>query len=188
MHDRRRCERIDDLVRHRHRRALVRDREQLFRELLGHADAPMRGGIAGIVPRVDRDPVPGQPQHVGHRRIVVEVRTVILVLFQDGELAGGRFVAIAAGRGRRDTDERAALKDEDALERQTDDDAHRKVARIRGVPHIIPGGERHGARIAEIRLDLVRLGRHCRQEKDDRAGRKASPSAYARHGFLETFC
>src|SRR3954463_10172496 len=54
---------------------------------------------------MQRNAAPGKPLHVRHRRIVIDVGEVILVLLQDGEHAGGRLVALLAGADRGDAGE-----------------------------------------------------------------------------------
>src|SRR5579884_910285 len=61
------------------------DVEQLGGERLRYADAPVAGEPVTDVAAMDRNPVIPEPQRIGHRRIVVGRRAVILELGQNRE-------------------------------------------------------------------------------------------------------
>ena len=46
------------------------------------ADAAVRGGIAGQFPRMERDALPGEALHIGHRRIAVSAGVMLCVLLR----------------------------------------------------------------------------------------------------------
>lgn len=85
----------------------------------------MAGGVAGIMPGVERYAVPGQPLHEGHGRIAVEVGAVPLALLQDGEAAGGGAVALRPRGHAGGADQPVAAIDMDALPFQADDQVER---------------------------------------------------------------
>ena len=93
-------------IGHDHGIAALGFAEQLLREGLRQAHAAMRGRMPGQAAAMQGDAVPGQPLHVRHRRAVVEVGLVVLVLLQDGEHTGWCFVPglARADRGQADGD------------------------------------------------------------------------------------
>src|SRR6185436_12995147 len=93
--------------------------------LLRHANAAMRGGTAGQLTAVYRQPTPAQPQHERHRRIVVEIRAVKPLLLKDGIGADRRFVSALAGGNRRHADQYVALIDAGTLRLERYDDQKR---------------------------------------------------------------
>ncbi|KAG1252116.1 hypothetical protein G6F68_011938 [Rhizopus microsporus] len=71
-------------IGHHHGIAALGFAEQLLREGLRQAHAAVRSRVARQAAAMQGDAIPGQPLHVGHRRAVVEVGPVVLVLLQDG--------------------------------------------------------------------------------------------------------
>ncbi len=71
------------------------------------SDATVAGGVAGEIARVHGDAGVGEPLHVGHRRVVVFLRVVLLLFLKDAEDAARRGVALRAGAHARATDEDA---------------------------------------------------------------------------------
>ena len=74
--------------------------EQLLGKAVGHADAAVRGRIAGQWPAVQCDAIPGDALHVRHPSIVIHAGVMVLVLLEDGKDPGGRFASPDAGRHR----------------------------------------------------------------------------------------
>src|SRR6476619_2059648 len=74
---------------------------------------------------MERDAIPGQPMHVGHRCIVVGLRIVLYFLLQDCEDPRRRLVALRARRAGRDPYLDPVAIDIDALLGQRDDDCER---------------------------------------------------------------
>src|SRR5207342_79566 len=81
--------------------------EKQLREIIRHADAAVAGGVAGEIPRVHADAGVGEPLHVGHRRIVVFFRIILLTLAENTEDAARRGVSLRAGAYARAADEDA---------------------------------------------------------------------------------
>ena len=57
----------------------------------------MAGRVTGQITRVHGDACPSQSLHVGHRRVVVFLRVVLLLFLEDAEDAARRGVAFRAG-------------------------------------------------------------------------------------------
>ena len=93
-------------IGHHHGIAALGFAEQLLREGLRQAHAAVRSRVARQAAAMQGDAIPGQPLHVGHRRAVVEVGPVVLVLLQDGEHTGRCLVPglSRADRGQADGD------------------------------------------------------------------------------------
>src|SRR5688500_17120933 len=71
-----------------HRGADASDAEQLLRELLGQADAAVRGRTAGKMPGVKRDAETVDALHERHRGVVILARVVHRLLLENLEDAG----------------------------------------------------------------------------------------------------
>ena len=154
---------------------------QQLRELVGHAHATVGRRVARQPARMQCDARPGESLHVGHGRIVVEIRVMILVLLQDREDAGRRFVALLSGRDRGRADDHAVPVHVGELLRQRHDQHDRALRRKFGVPGVF-------ARLQLRRQDRLRgahrggvLGRRlagrCRggcqeQQGDSRCGQQ----------------
>ena len=129
---------------HPHRRLV----EHLFGEIERHANAAMRGGVAGQRTAVQRDAVPGDAQHVRHRSVVIEARVVLLVLLEDGEHAGRGLASGGAGRDWRPQDPAVGVVEGHLLALDRHDGHDRICRRARG-RHLgrvcggrLPGGGR----------------------------------------------
>ena len=122
--DRLRIVRRDD-----HAHADLRLAEQVLGKVIGHADAAVRGRIAGQRPAMQRDARPGDALHVRHPGIVVEVGVVVLILLHDAEDSGRRLASLDAGRNRRAQDPAVGVVDRHllALDRH---DRHDRIAGI----------------------------------------------------------
>ncbi len=96
-----------------------------------HADAAVRGGIAGQRARVQRDPGPGDALHVRHGGIVVEVGVVLHLLLQDAVDAGRRLVAGPARGNWRPHDPAVGVVEGDALAAERHHRQHRRARRPR---------------------------------------------------------
>jgi glutathione S-transferase len=104
--------------------------------------AAMRCRLGHHLPRMQRHPVPGQPLHEGHRRIVVEAGMMIDVLLKDPEGARRRVMAGLPARHGGNPDRHPAAKHPGALQRQADDDRHRpRGGGGFGVPAILASAE-----------------------------------------------
>ena len=68
----------DLAIAHHDGPALRRRAEEQLREIKRHADAAVAGGVAGEIPRVHADAGVGEPLHVGHGRVVVFFRIILL--------------------------------------------------------------------------------------------------------------
>ena len=157
--------------RHLRQRADPRQREQLLRKGIREPDAAMAGGIARIMPRMQRDPVPGQPLHEGHRRIAVEVGAVPLPLLQDREAAGRRGLVLRPCRHAGRADQPVAAIDMDLLPREADDQIERPIRNPIVAPSERPRPER------PIR-DLRPHGRHmegCATQENKQPEEKHKP-------------
>ena len=84
-----------------HAHAHLGDVEETTGKFERQADAAVRSRMPRQHPAVERDARPGEALHVGHERVVVEVRIVLRLFFEDAKDAGGRFAAFLAGRYRR---------------------------------------------------------------------------------------
>src|SRR5262249_58436206 len=84
-------------------------------ELVGQTDAAMRRRMSRQWAAVQRDPRPGDPLHVGHVRVVIEIRVVLRLLLNNAENAGGRLTSSLAARYRRPQDPTARVIDRDPL-------------------------------------------------------------------------
>ena len=149
--DRLRIVRRDD-----HAHADLRLAEQVLGKVIGHADAAVRGRIAGQRPAMQRDARPGDALHVRHPGVVIEVGVVILILLHDAEDAGRGLASLDAGRNRRPQDPAVGVVDRHllALDRH---DRHDRLTGIAGGRHLDGagrtgttrrglGGRRHGQR------------------------------------------
>ena len=145
--------RLGRVVGDDHRHADSGDAEQQGGEFLRQADAAVRGGIARQLPGVQRDPRPGQPVHVGHGRIVVGRRVMVLVLLQDLEHPRRRAVPGLAGRAGRGPDAHAVAVHMDKLLGQRDDDQDRPAGRAVGIPVEFAVLELIGRLVDQLRPD-----------------------------------
>ncbi len=134
-----------------HRHAELGDAKQKLGEFLRQAHATMRRGIAGQLTRMQRDARPGEPVHVGHRRIVVGRGMVVLVLLQDLEHAGRRRVAELAGRAGRGGDAHPVAINIEPLVGKRDDDDDRPARRAVGIPVEFAVRELIGGLVDELR-------------------------------------
>ena len=153
-------------TRHDHRHAGGGDGEQFLRKLQRQMDAAMAFGVAGQPAGVQRDTVPGQPFLKFHRRVVVEARMMVGILLQDGEHAGGRFMAGLAGRNRRHANANAVAVNGSRLARQIDHDDNRPGRRQRRRKHPLPWLQRIGG------LGEVERRRHRRALSESRRQRQ----------------
>jgi hypothetical protein len=133
--------RIADIAGDDHRRSHLRHAVEVLGKFGRKAHAAVAGGIARQVAGMERDPLPGQPLHMRHRRILELARIVVLGLLQDGENAGRRLEAFLARRASRDTDENAVAVDEAALLGDRNDDGDGAFGRPLGVPDELAGLE-----------------------------------------------
>ena len=167
--DRLRVVRRDD-----HPHADLRPAEQVLGKVIGHADAAVRGRIAGQRAAVERDARPGDALHVRHPGIVIKIGVVVLVLLDDAEDAGRRLASFLAGRHRRAQDPAVGVVDRHVLAL----DRHDRHDRVAGVAR---GRCRDGAR----RICLLRRGvgrrrrRQCHQHS-----RKSHDRESMCHGVL----
>ena len=122
-----------------HHRADLRDGEQQCGEGQRQAHAAMRVRIARQLARMQRHARPGEPVHVRHRRVVVFIRVVVLVLLQDREHARRRRMPRLAGGAGRHGDADAVAINIDALVRDRHDDRHRPLGRALRVPGVLAG-------------------------------------------------
>ena len=127
-------------------------------QLARQADAAMRGGMAGNDAGMERDAAPGQPLHVRHRRIVVDVRMVVPVLLEDREGPGRRRVAGTAAGDGGDSDQTTVAEDIGALRGEADDDLDRAAAGALGPPDIGAGAEARGLGLDGVSGALVLIG------------------------------
>ena len=130
--------------RHHHAHAHPRHAPQLGGELMGQADAAVRGRIAGQHALVHGHARPGDALHERHRRTAVDVGAVVAVLLDHAEHADRRREARAPARHRALRVEAAAAVGGDALLGDRDDD------------------EMHRLRLEGLVLDLLRLLRPLR--------------------------
>ena len=134
-------------------------------ELIGHAHASVRSRVARKFTCVNRDARPGEALHVGHGRVVVQVRVVIGVLLKDREYARRRFVALLSrGDGRR-TDDHAIAIHIGQLLGQRHDHHDRPLGRQFRVPGVF------------ARLQLPRQYRFCRSQGGGVLGRRLGGSS-----------
>ena len=82
----------------------------------------MRGRLGANLSGVERHAVPGEPLHERHRRVLVEIGFMVLVLLEDGEGAGGGLVAGRPARHGRYADQGRSPPDEGALGAEADED------------------------------------------------------------------
>ena len=122
-----------------HRRADMGQREQFLREFERQTHAAMGGRVAWKIAGVQRNALPCQPVHVRHWRVVIGRRPVILVLLENRENAGRRFVAGFAGRAGRHRNANAVAVDMNPLLGKRNDDRHRPLRRALGMPGIFTG-------------------------------------------------
>src|SRR3970040_2296428 len=81
--------------------------EQLFGKGIRQSNASVRCRISRHVAGMQRYSIPGQPLHVGHRRVVVEVGVVLAPLLQDREHTGGCLITGPTGTHRGPADAHA---------------------------------------------------------------------------------
>ena len=151
------------------RRTEMRHLEQPGRKIERQAHAAMRGRIARQIAGMQRDARPGQPVHVGHRRIVVGRGMVVLVLLQHHEHAGRRRVPRLAGRAGRDGYADAVAIDVHQLLRQRDDHRDRPGRLAIRMP-----GELAGLQVGDLLQHLLsdRLRRDQAHADSQPAGEK----------------
>src|ERR1700733_7628615 len=89
-----------------YRHAVGRDVEEPLCELAWQVNATVRFGIAGQSPGMQRDAAPRESLHVGHRRPVIDCRSMLLLLLQHREDSRRSQMTRAAGayRGSPDQD------------------------------------------------------------------------------------
>src|SRR5580704_18563387 len=103
MHD---LLRLGLIVADHYRHAIRRNAEEQLCELTWQVNATVRLGVARQAPGMQRNAAPRESLHVGHRRTVVDRRSMLFLLLQDRENPGGSQVTRSAGayRGRPDQD------------------------------------------------------------------------------------
>ena len=176
--DRLRIVRRDD-----HAHADLRLAEQVLGKVIGHADAAVRGRIAGQRPAVQRDARPGDALHVRHPGIVIEIGVVVLVLLDDAEDPGRGLASLDAGRNRRAQNPAVGVVDRHllALERH---DRHDRLAgitrrrRLGGVRRICKLGRGVGGR--------GQLHQHSRGRKNYDGGKPPDRRSGSSH--YESLC
>ena len=124
-------------IAHDYCAALRRLAEKQLREIKWHADAAVAGGVAGEIPRVHADAGVGEPLHVGHRRIVVLFRIILLTLAENAEDAARCGVALRAGAYAGAANEDAVPIHVHGLLGNAHEDHERAARRKLGVPPIL---------------------------------------------------
>ena len=153
-------------IAHHHRVAGACDPVNLGRERMRQAHAAVRGRIARQGAAVQGDAIPGQALHVGHRRIVVEIGLVVLVLLQDGEHAGRGVLARLARTDGGNADGNAVAVHIGQLLVQAHHQHHRPVRGDFRMPEELSGLERQ--RPGRGRIfggDRSGHGQRCQQQQ-----------------------
>ena len=128
----------------------------------------MACGVAGKLPRVHGDAAPGKSLHVRHRRVVVFLGAMGLLLFKNGEHTARRVVAFGAGTHRRATNQNAIAINIHRLLWDTHQRDHWTLWRELRIPPILAGFEwpgrfprRSALRVERGPVHRVRRGEQC---------------------------
>ena len=117
------------VARHDHARPEPGDLPKPEGEIMGQADAAMRGRIARQRAFMQRDARPGDAFHEGHGRIAIEIGMVEAVLLDDAEHARRGRAARHAGRNRALGDPSPIAVERDVLIGDRDHDLERALRR-----------------------------------------------------------